>query len=416
MPFLVKTDACGQNQFAYLHQRGYRDALAFVTLSWIWAVGLGKRVAVYCSDVAGAFDRVSAERLIFKLRSKGVHEKLLTLLGSWLAERMARVCVEGCFSEGFALYNMVFQGTVLGPLLWNVYYADSSHAVRKHDFTEAIFADDLNCWRLFAGGAGDSRITAETQKCQSSLHAWGEANQVVFEATKESLHIVDARHPIGDNFKILSVIYDPRLNMFDAVHHFCSEAGWRLKSLLRTTRYYNNADLVRLFKCNVLSFIEGATPAIYHAAPSILTPLDDLFESFLTHIGISFECALAEFNLAPLSMRRDIAMLGMLHKVSLDAAPNSLCRLFRRRPQNLLNYCASDRPRHARQLHDPVEFNHPVIIKRSAYGLIRVYNALPGHVLSAKTAKSFQRKLQKLAKEAASANAADWQLMFHASR
>ena len=42
------------------------------------------------------------------------------------------------------------------------------------------------------------------EKCQASLHDWGAANQVVFEASKESQHILDARNPLGSNFKILS--------------------------------------------------------------------------------------------------------------------------------------------------------------------------------------------------------------------
>ena len=54
-----------------------------------------------------------------KLKAKGVHEKLLSVISSWLAERDVKVCVDGVFSTGFALRNMVFQGTVLGPTLWS---------------------------------------------------------------------------------------------------------------------------------------------------------------------------------------------------------------------------------------------------------------------------------------------------------
>ena len=145
MPFFMKIGACGRHQFAHLRERGYRDALAFIVFTWVWAIGLGKRVAVYCSDVAGAFDRVNAARLIEKLRSKGVNSRLIASISSWLEARIAQVCVDGSFSDSFSLHNMVFQGTVLGPLLWNICYADSSVAVQACSFTEAVFADDLNC-------------------------------------------------------------------------------------------------------------------------------------------------------------------------------------------------------------------------------------------------------------------------------
>jgi len=111
----------------------------------------------------------------------------------------------------------------------------------------------------------------------------------------------------------------------------------------------------------------------------------------------------------------DIAMIGFLHKVARGLAPESVCDLFSRRSQSLFT-CGFIRrsPVHNWQLHDPVVFNHPAIIKRSVFGLICIYNSLPDHIVSAKTPQILQRGLQKLAKEAALANVADWPLMFRA--
>ena len=80
--------------------------------------------------------------------------------------------------------------------------------------------------------------------------------------------------------------------MHEAIHLFSTEAGWRLRTLLRTKRFYTIAKLIRLFKCHILSYIEGATAAIYHAAPSNLRPLDELLDHFLSEIGVSREEAL----------------------------------------------------------------------------------------------------------------------------
>jgi len=252
-----------------------------MVFSWIWALGLGKRVALYCSDVSGAFDRVNASRLIQKLRAAGVHDLLLDVLKNWLDIREATVCVDGHFSHQFPLSNMVFQGTVLGPPLWNCFFADASRAISQHGFTDIAFADDLNCFKIFDKTIGNDYITAQTTKCQKELHAWGEANQIVFEPDKESIHILDRNHPYGSSFKILSVHFDTKLKMDEAVHHFVDEAGWRLRTLLRTQRYHDSKNLIRLYKCHILSFLEGATPALYHAGPSVLRPLDGLQKSFL---------------------------------------------------------------------------------------------------------------------------------------
>ena len=61
---------------------------------------------------------------------------------------------------------------------------------------------------------------------------------------------------------------------------------------------------------------------------------------------------------------------------------------------------------------DPVEPSRTVIIKRSIFGLIRVFNRLPQAAVDAKSTKLFQRYLQDCAKNAAKNDASGWPLMF----
>jgi hypothetical protein len=121
-PHLSSCSAFGLSQFAYTTGRGARDALATLTLTWVIALGAGRMIAVYCSDVSGAFDRVRRERLIAKLEKKGLHPRLVALMDSGLQERSAQVVVGGTFSRDMSLRNMVFQGTANGPTLWNFFF------------------------------------------------------------------------------------------------------------------------------------------------------------------------------------------------------------------------------------------------------------------------------------------------------
>ena len=130
-PFLEATGAYGSNQFAYSQGRGVRDALAYNVLQWLTAFHAKRTVALYCSDVSGAFDRVSAQRLLRRLRAKGLHPKLLSLLSSWLSPRKSHVIVDGHMSDIRVLEDSVFQGTDLGPKLWNCFYEDGRQAVNK---------------------------------------------------------------------------------------------------------------------------------------------------------------------------------------------------------------------------------------------------------------------------------------------
>ena len=67
----------------------------------------------------------------------------------------------------------------------------------------------------------------------------------------------------------------------------------------------------------MLMICEYRTAAIYHASTSLLQLVDRVQESFLEEIGIDDVTAFCDFNLAPLSLRRDIAMSGLIHRTVL---------------------------------------------------------------------------------------------------
>ena len=171
VPTLVRIGAFGENQFAYLPGRGSRDALALAVLTWITGFSQGQRFAVYCSDVSGAFDKVQKTRLIQKLQASGIGPCIRRVLESWLGDREAHVVVEGQSSKSMPLSNMVYQGTVFGPPLWNLHYADARHAVRRASFNELVFADDLNAFKGFEKEATDEAMNKEMEECQKGLHA-----------------------------------------------------------------------------------------------------------------------------------------------------------------------------------------------------------------------------------------------------
>ena len=66
--------------------------------------------------------------------------------------------------------NMVYQGTVLGPPLWNVYYADAALAVNLIGFLEIVFADDLNCFKHFGLNVANATLHEEMLQCQFEFH------------------------------------------------------------------------------------------------------------------------------------------------------------------------------------------------------------------------------------------------------
>ena len=223
------------------------------------------------------------------------------------------------------------------------------------------------------------------------------------------MHVLSSSDPQGDAFKLLGVSFDCMLDMTDAIGSVVMDAGWKMKSLLRTRRFYCDAQLVLLYKSYRLSFLEYRTPAIYHARRDVLSRLDNVQQRFLRDAGIDELTALTHFNLAPLATRRDIAILGLVHRTVLGKGPAHVRKHFRLAGSLEL----SGSRRQSRHLVDPRKKITGNIICQSALGLAAVYNMLlPGNVVMLDSVGSFQGCLQQIARERTTNGCEDWATTF----
>ena len=200
-------------------------------------------------------------------------------------------------------------------------------------------------------------------------------------------------------------------------------AGWKLKTLLRTRRFFSTKELVSLYKSHVLPVLEFPTPAVFHAATSVLELLDKIQRRFLREVGLTEVDALLYFNLAPLNCRRDIAALGLIHRTVLGEGPEHFQEWFfvtEREPAYPTRF---QEQKHNKQLYSYLHGKQTELLKRSLLGQVQVYNNLRQQEVESKTVKLFQRKLQSRLKEEATRQLQDlgnyttklkkpWQLLF----
>ena len=180
-----------------------------------------------------------------------------------------------------------------------------------------------------------------------------------------------------------------------------------MASIFRTVRFFTDGELVNLSKSQLLSYLEYRTAAIYHACNTVLAPLDAFQSRFLSELGISDEDALFHFNLAPLPCRRDIAMLGLIHRCMLKKGPDHFSTFFAASTQQRPN-TRSGSIRHGMQIADIRDKHFLEIERRSALGLIWIYNRIPKEIISHNSVKEFQRSLQLLVKDRLLSGCDDW--------
>ena len=112
---LLESHAFGDCQWAFRKHSSARDLVTVCVARWVLWICRGKKIGLYLSDISGAFDKVSRERLITKLVQLGLPSYFLDFLNSFLLPRQGYVTVENAVSQAMILCDMVFQGTVLGP-------------------------------------------------------------------------------------------------------------------------------------------------------------------------------------------------------------------------------------------------------------------------------------------------------------
>ena len=123
--------------------------MTLLVCRWFWALDNVFEVCIYLSDISGAFDRVDRDILIEYLRRWGISEPMRRFLYSYLAPRAASVVVQGHVSDSFTIEDEVFQSTVLGPPLWNVFFHEIDDIIKCCLFRVAKFADDLTTYRNY---------------------------------------------------------------------------------------------------------------------------------------------------------------------------------------------------------------------------------------------------------------------------
>ena len=93
------------------------------------------------------------------------------------------------------------------------------------------------------------------------------------------------------------------------------------------------AQILVLYKAKLLSYIGSRTAAIDHATDTVSARLDRVRRQFLQCVGLSAVEALTKFKLAPQTTRRDIAMLGLVHRTVFGHGPPHFAKLFERRKE-----------------------------------------------------------------------------------
>ena len=160
----------------------------------------GKTPTSVYIDLSKAFDTLTFEVLLYKLKYYGVTDTAFDLLKIYLTNRKQYVVFDGCQSEHVEIYTGVPQGSILGPLFFSIYINDLIAVSDRLNFL--MYADDTTIYfnlEDFDNLTKETDINRELEK----VNIWLKLNKLSLNTQKTKLMLFHRKQKHLDEINVV---------------------------------------------------------------------------------------------------------------------------------------------------------------------------------------------------------------------
>ena len=157
---------------------------------------IGRQSDMIFMDIAKAFDTVPYNRLKLKLEWYGVIGNILQGISSFLSDHYQKVVIENISTSVTSVTSSVPQGTVLGPILFHIYFNDIVDHI-KHG-TIRLFADDIVLYKQVLSLQDAKNLQSDLASLQEWEKVWllkfNISKCCVLKVTRAVTHKIDYQY------------------------------------------------------------------------------------------------------------------------------------------------------------------------------------------------------------------------------
>ena len=366
----------------------------------------GKISVLVLLDLSAAFDTVDHDILLDRLENwVGLSGSVLKWFESYLKNRDYFVSIGNYTSEHTNMTCGVPQGSVLGPLLFNIYMLPLAQIMENNKISYHSYADDTQIYITLS--PGNYSPIQQLNMCIEQINDWmcqnflklnEEKTEVVVFGAKEERLKVSAQLQTTmlkttDKARNLGVVMDSDLNFKSHINIIKKSAYYHLKNISRVKGLMSQQDLEKLVHAFIFSRLDYCNGVftglpkksirqlqlIQNAAARVLTKTRKV--DHITPV-------LKSLHWLPVPQRIDFKILLLVYKSLNGLGPKYISDL-------LLHY---DPPRPLRSSGTGLLVVPRVRTKQGeaafSFYAPHIWNKLPENCRSAATLSSFKSKLK----------------------
>ena len=326
------------------YRKGYSCNTLLLNLveSWKSSFDQNKYVGAVLMDLSKAFDCLSPSILLNKLKAYGLSDSATSLLGNYLTGRSQRVKIGQTFSTWRDVVRGVPQGSILGPLLFNIFLNDIFYIFTECDIHN--YADD-NTISYAHQQLETVKYILQNQAQEASIwfrnnsmHANIDKFQCIFlapgnkQCEPQTLKINDIEITSEKIVKLLGINIDDKLNFKQHISDICCKAGKQLNALRRLSKLLDTKSKLTIFKSFILSNFNYCATVWHFCGKQDAQKLEKIQERALRFVYCdyqsSYQSLLTRSNCETLHISRLKQIAIEVFKITNNLSPVYLKKYF----------------------------------------------------------------------------------------